>query len=148
MLDEITYPFTNFNEAAVDVWKLINNTLNWTLEYLSRLEIKLTLVDKRPIRYRTIHPCLSDFRIPRKTHRTLHIWWRFSVISILQFKFSRNISTLQMKLLTVIFLRGVLKTALLCGVRFYSTGSLKEFKILILVWYSLDFNTRMFVIYM
>ena len=44
----ITFPFPNFNGAAVEVWELINNFItHFTCEYLSMLGLKLFRVSKK-----------------------------------------------------------------------------------------------------
>ena len=49
MLDEITYPFPNFNGCAIEVWELINNFVPhfWVYDFLSMLGIQLNHVSKR-----------------------------------------------------------------------------------------------------
>ena len=47
--DEITYPFPNFNGAAVEVWEWISNFTPhcWAYDYLTMLRFKLIHVSKR-----------------------------------------------------------------------------------------------------
>ena len=50
-VDEITYPFPNFNGAAIEVWKWISNFIpqftGHAIDYLSMLRLKLNHVSER-----------------------------------------------------------------------------------------------------
>ena len=72
MLDEITYPFSNFNSVTMGVWERISNFishLHWACDYLSMLGLTLIYVSKRGWRCCFYHYFRPSFEIRQMFER-------------------------------------------------------------------------------